>query len=468
VVQAGYFKKHQRFISVMQQCLDIAIVVAGLYIAHYFYYGQFSQLANNYIVLASLGATLMYFYGALSGLYQSWRSQHLFDLSLRVLRSWFAVFISLVAIAWALKTTESYSRIIIGSWALLTPTLLISARFLVRRFLEDARKKGHNSRSIAIAGSAKAANALIEQLQSNPWMGYRIQSIYTPANAENLLSEKHKIHGDLQALVKDAKQQQFDAVFIALPMQEEKEISQLVSQLSDCSIPVHIVPDLFTFQLLNSRISSIGNLPLISIYDTPHDGLNRVAKRVEDFCLATLILLLISPILIGIAIAIKLTSTGPVIFKQKRYGIGGEAISVWKFRSMTTSDNGSTVVQATKNDSRITPLGAFLRRSSLDELPQFINVLQGRMSIVGPRPHAVAHNELYRKDIQGYMLRHLVKPGITGWAQINGWRGETDTLEKMEKRVEFDLFYIRNWSVAFDLKIIFLTIFKGFVNKNAY
>jgi putative colanic acid biosynthesis UDP-glucose lipid carrier transferase len=189
---------------------------------------------------------------------------------------------------------------------------------------------------------------------------------------------------------------------------------------------------------------------------------------VEDLALATIILVLTSPLLCWIAIKVKWSSPGPVIFKQKRYGINGKEIKVYKFRSMTTQDDGSIIKQATKGDSRVTPFGAFIRRTSLDELPQFINVLQGKMSIVGPRPHAIAHNEQYRKLVPKYMQRHLVKPGITGWAQINGWRGETDTLEKMEKRVEFDLHYINNWSLWFDLRIIFLTIFKGFVDKNAY
>jgi putative colanic acid biosynthesis UDP-glucose lipid carrier transferase len=209
-------------------------------------------------------------------------------------------------------------------------------------------------------------------------------------------------------------------------------------------------------------------IPTISIYDSPIDGSNAIIKRIEDVILSTLILVLISPVLIGLAIAVKVTSKGPVFFKQNRYGIDGKPIKVWKFRSMNVMEDGAKVTQATKNDSRFTPIGQFIRKTSLDELPQFLNVLQGQMSIVGPRPHAVAHNEQYRSLVDGYMLRHKVKPGITGWAQINGWRGETDTLDKMEKRIEFDLEYIQNWSLALDLKIVFLTIFKGFINKNAY
>jgi len=221
--------------------------------------------------------------------------------------------------------------------------------------------------------------------------------------------------------------------------------------------------------ILHGSWTTLGDSQVISIFDNPHDGVSGWSKRLEDILLATGVMLVIAIPMLIIALGVKLSSPGPVIFKQRRYGINGEEIEVWKFRSMTVCDNDeSNIQQATRCDVRITKLGGFLRKTSLDELPQFINVLKGDMSIVGPRPHAVAHNELYREDIHRYMMRHKVKPGITGWAQINGWRGETDTIEKMEKRIEFDLEYIRNWSIYLDLKIFLLTIFKGFVNKNAY
>jgi putative colanic acid biosynthesis UDP-glucose lipid carrier transferase len=220
--------------------------------------------------------------------------------------------------------------------------------------------------------------------------------------------------------------------------------------------------------LIHSRVEHVGAVDTLSVYESPYIGPKKWLKRTEDIVGSLIILCIIAIPLLLISLAIKATSPGPVLFKQRRYGLRGEEILVWKFRSMYVMDNNEKVVQATKNDLRITPLGAFLRCSSLDEFPQFFNVLRGDMSLVGPRPHAVAHNEEYRRKVQFYMLRHKVKPGITGWAQINGWRGETDTLEKMEKRVEFDLQYIKTWSLWFDLKIILLTIFKGFVGKNVY
>jgi putative colanic acid biosynthesis UDP-glucose lipid carrier transferase len=251
-------------------------------------------------------------------------------------------------------------------------------------------------------------------------------------------------------------------------MADQSKINWLVQELSDTTASVYIIPDIFMFHLLHARSESLDGLPSISIFDTPMDGASHIVKRIEDIVLSSIILAMISLPMLAIAIGIKITSPGPIFFKQKRYGMDGKPIEVWKFRSMKVMENGAKVTQATKNDSRITPFGAFLRRTSLDELPQFINVLRGEMSIVGPRPHAVAHNEQYRKLVQGYMLRHKMKPGITGWAQVNGWRGETDTLDKMQKRVEFDLDYIHHWSFWWDVKIIFLTLFKGFINKNAY
>jgi len=231
---------------------------------------------------------------------------------------------------------------------------------------------------------------------------------------------------------------------------------------------VHLIPDFFIYNLLHARIGQVGDIQTVSVYDTPMRGGWSFLKRLEDLVLASLILVVIAIPMLFIAIGVKLTSPGPVFFKQNRYGLDGRKISVLKFRSMRVTENGSKVTQATRNDSRITPFGAFLRSTSLDELPQFLNVLGGSMSVVGPRPHAVAHNEEYRKRVAFYMLRHKMKPGITGWAQVNGWRGETDTLDKMQKRIDFDLEYIRNWSLWMDFKILLATLTKGFVNKNAY
>jgi len=276
------------------------------------------------------------------------------------------------------------------------------------------------------------------------------------------------IIGSFDDAIMTASRGGFDVLYISLPLGAEQRIASLLDQLSNSAIAVHIIPNFFMYNILHARWHNVGVHHALSIYDTPFYGAGSLLKKIEDITIGSIILILISLPMLLIAIAIKLTSPGSVFFKQKRYGINGKEVIVYKFRSMSVCDDGDTIKQAEKNDARITPLGAFLRKTSLDELPQFLNVMSGNMSIVGPRPHAVAHNEEYRKKIGGYMLRHMVKPGITGWAQINGYRGETKQLEQMEKRIEYDLNYIKNWSLIWDIKIIWMTIFKGFINKNAY
>ncbi len=317
-----------------------------------------------------------------------------------------------------------------------------------------------------MAGSTPAGIGLLKGFVEEPWLGFVVKGIYDDTVLGN--SDDIPYCGDFSKLISDAKEGKIDRVYIALNMKDEAIIKTVVSQLTDTTCSVLLIPDIFTFNILQSRTEEINGVPVVPLFDTPLNGINMIFKRLEDIIVSLIILTLISPVLLLIACIVKFTSPGPVIFRQIRYGMDGKPIRVWKFRTMKVMENDDKVIQAKKDDVRVTKVGKFLRSTSLDELPQFFNVLFGQMSVVGPRPHAVAHNEQYRSLIQGYMLRHKVKPGITGLAQINGWRGETDTLEKMEKRIEYDLLYIRGWSVWLDLKIIFLTIFKGFVNKSAY
>jgi putative colanic acid biosynthesis UDP-glucose lipid carrier transferase len=283
-----------------------------------------------------------------------------------------------------------------------------------------------------------------------------------------LASPPVQVLGTLDDLVEQAREGKIEIVYITLPLRAEERIRRLIAKLSETTASVYVVPEFFVSDLMNLTWSNVGDLPAISVFETPFFGVDGLLKRTEDFVLGSIILLIVLIPMIIISIGIKLTSPGPVFFRQTRYGLRGEKIDVWKFRTMTVCENGSDVKQVTRDDSRVTRFGSFLRKSSLDELPQFFNVLQGSMSIVGPRPHAIAHNEQYRKLVDGYMLRHKVKPGITGLAQISGWRGETDTLEKMKKRVECDLAYIRNWSLLLDIRIIFKTITSEFTGDSAY
>jgi putative colanic acid biosynthesis UDP-glucose lipid carrier transferase len=287
---------------------------------------------------------------------------------------------------------------------------------------------------------------------------------------ERLRSGVHKLQflGRLQDLPDYVRRNPVNRIYISLPIIAKPRILKLLDDLRDSTASIYFVPDLFAFDLIQARLDEVNGIPVVAVRESPFCGLDGALKRTSDIALASVILLFIWPVLLALAIGVKLTSRGPVFFKQRRYGLDGEEIVVYKFRSMRVCEDGSEIRQATPNDSRATPLGRFMRRASLDELPQFINVLQGRMSIVGPRPHAVAHNEQYRKLIAGYMLRHKVRPGITGWAQVNGFRGETENIEKMRKRVDYDLDYLRHWSLASDLEIMWRTAVTVWRDRNAY
>ena len=469
-MQQGFIKQHQSFFALMQELADAAIIGCSLWLAIFLHDREWTHIYHVAFVSFAL---LFYVISRYNGLYQSWRVQAFTQEAYTVLKSFVAVFVILLIIAFALQITSVYSRLVIGSWMLLCPTLLLTFRSVVKLFLRIKRSSGRNTRTVVIAGAGSLGIALADSIEQSPWMGIHVSGFYDDKLPPGPIHKSSKglaipVIGCLDQLVIDAKTSSYDSIYVALPMRAEKKMKALIHDLADSSANVNYVPDIFTFNLMNSRMRQIGGIPTISVYDTPFDSFGRFVKRGLDVFLSLCILMIIALPMLIIYCAIKMESSGPVIFKQRRYGLSGDTFWVWKFRSMSSLDNGDNIQQASKNDKRITRLGSFLRKSSLDELPQFINVLQGTMSIVGPRPHAVAHNELYRQEIDQYMLRHIVKPGITGWAQINGWRGETDTPDKMQKRIEFDLHYIRNWSVILDIKIIFLTLFKGFVNKNAY
>ncbi len=467
MIKQGVLQSNSSTVSVIQRSCDFFIVIASL--LSVFWIDSLSWGLHGWFSLL----TCLFLFQLLSeavGVYRSWRGVGFLREVQQVLVSWFFSCVAFSLAKFYLPAIPVISAETIVKWFVFAAIGLVVFRLAERFCLNRIRSLGYNTRLAAVVGVNPIAIHLAEQLQSSPWLGIRVAGFYDDVvHGEVKVNQGTvKVLGELEQLVGDAKGGRLDRIYIALPMAQDKRIKYLVSQLSDTTCSVLLIPDIFTFNLLHARSIDVNGIPLISIFDTPLFGWNAAVKRAEDFVLALLILILISPVLLVISMLVKYTSPGPIIFKQKRYGIDGRPISVWKFRSMKVMENGAKVVQATKNDCRFTPIGAFLRKSSLDELPQFVNVLQGNMSIVGPRPHAVAHNEEYRKVIQGYMLRHKVKPGITGWAQINGWRGETDTLEKMEKRIEYDLEYIRNWSLWLDLKIVFFTIFKGFINKNAY
>jgi len=386
----------------------------------------------------------------------------------RVTFAWLAVLLLLVISEWATKRSGNYSRIWMFNWFGSTILVLGLYRWVLRYLLGSIRMRGMDTRKVVLIGATHIGRKILETVRDNPWMGLDvIGSVETPYDQVTL--NEVPVLGDMDAFIESLRINVPDQIWIALPLRAEALIQKLLEVTSETPTTVRLVPDLFGHELLNQGVTELAGVPVITLQGSRVDGRAQVVKAIEDRALSILILLLVSPLMLLIAIGVKVSSPGPVLFKQKRHGLGGKIVEVWKFRTMRVhQEHDGKVTQATRGDPRITRLGRFLRASSLDELPQFINVLQGRMSVVGPRPHAVEHNNHYQTLVRRYMLRHSVKPGITGWAQINGYRGETDTLEKMAKRVECDIFYIRNWTIWFDLQIVALTVVRGFFQRSAY
>ena len=449
------------------RALDLMLVAGGFILFHQWHVGVWSSLHVFAAMLA--GFSYLMFANAF-GVYRAapQRYSRQFDAGFF---AWVSTGVLLLILTYATKTTSAFSRVAVGSWFLCVPIIMWLSRQLIARLERWLLPSEAVCKRIAVAGVGENAARFAADIAALPQARMEIAAFYYPERQMNEAAEalpQESILGDLQALVVDAANGLYDEIYIALPMTARNEISFLIRGLTDCSVPVFFVPDVFSLNIMTSHVYILNGLPVVAIYDNALDVFDMFIKRVEDIVLSLLILSVIAIPMLVIALIIRSTSSGTILFKQQRCGMGGELIEIWKFRSMTVSEAGDVMVQAKKNDPRVTPFGAFLRRTSLDELPQFFNVLRGDMSIVGPRPHPVAINQLYRDAIQGYMLRHLVKPGITGWAQVNGWRGETDTLDKMEKRIQYDLEYMKHWSIYLDLKIIVMTIFRVFSGENAY
>jgi len=464
----GILQAHQSALSLAHRALDIGVIAAcSLWFASL--EGRLHE-GDTWVRLMST-VLIFHWLAEYHQLYGSWRGERVSRELLRLFNYWALTFCCLLIIDYLLTPTGlvlDRNRI---AWFVLVLFALSGYRLLIRSTLQTLRRHGFNRRTVAIVGTGQIGERLACSIAAAPWMGLHLLGFYDDTPEQMALDELGKrvpVLGGLDQLVLDARAGRIDKVYITLAMSFEPSLCNLVKGLSDTTASVYLIPDVFMFDLLHARSESINGLTSISLVDTPMDGSSQLIKRFEDIVVTSLILAVIALPMLLIALGIKITSPGPVFFRQTRYGLDGRPIMVWKFRSMTVQENGNEVRQASRNDCRVTPFGAFLRRTSLDELPQFFNVLRGDMSIVGPRPHAVAHNEEYRTQVSCYMLRHKVKPGITGWAQVNGWRGETTTLDKMQKRIEFDLEYIEHWSIWLDLKIIALTLFKGFIHKNAF
>ncbi|MEA3198264.1 MAG: hypothetical protein QOF32_2316 [Gammaproteobacteria bacterium] len=449
----------------VQAIMPAVVAVASLYATIIFFGIVFDRSSQAIIIVAVLCLILVQAPREVSTQLTSARISAVADVIFR----WLLLLAVMLAIGYVTKSLTQYPRRIFITWAVVTPVGLVFSTLAMQELMHRFLMSAFDNRSAIFAGYNNSSLELARRLTNNPAMRLEVSGFFDDRSSDRLGMEPDAtLVGSLSDLSTYVKEHGTDVIFIALPIRHVKRVMNLLDDLRDTTASIYYVPDIFVFDLIQARSGEIHGIPVVAMCETPFYGYRGVTKRLTDIGLSIMILLGLLPLLLLIAVLVKLSSPGPIIFKQRRYGLDGREIAVYKFRTMSVTEDGAQIRQASKTDSRITRIGGILRRSSLDELPQLINVLQGRMSLVGPRPHAVAHNEEYRKLIKGYMVRHKVLPGITGLAQVNGCRGETSQLEDMEARVNYDLDYLRHWSPMLDIKIILLTAIKVFRDDKAY
>lgn len=430
-----------------------------------------NQPMNQSTTICSLIACMLFFLvGELFGIYRPGRGRSAdHEVGLATV-AWTTSFVCLLLVGVFTRTADSFARSSTITWYFVGGLFVLCSHMCVRSLIESLGRRGYGLRKTAIVGSNRLGLEIARNAKASTDSGLMIVGFFDDrgdGRRDGQVENMPPFLGDSNKLMQLIATGEIDTVLITLPMRAEKRIQSVLDRLANTTASAYIVPDFFVFELLHSRWTHVGGLPVVSVFESPIYGVDGWLKRALDLSISLVGIILVSPVLLICGLLVKLTSPGPVFFRQKRYGLDGKEILVWKFRSMHTCDNGPIVKQATKNDPRVTPVGAILRRTSLDELPQLFNVILGSMSLVGPRPHANAHNEHFRKLIRGYMMRHKVKPGITGLAQVEGSRGETDTVEKMEARIFLDHRYIRDWSIWMDIKILFKT-FYVVLRRDAY
>lgn len=440
----------------LHRLLDILTPMLVLYLSVRFYPPDTDTL-QPYINLGLLGGLLFLVFTQGAGLYSNWRGRSLISGFRKILTAWAITWLVMIVLVFLLKMSESFSRIILVAWALSTPILLLLYRMVIRFSLRSANGRGWYQKRVAFVGMGTLGQRLASSMMTSSLLGYEIYGYWDDdADTETTNHMGIPYLGTTEDLLRsNAHLEDIDEIFLTLPLRAESTLKALLDKLSFTTIKVNFAPDLFTFDLLHSRLSDISGIPIFSIYDSPLNNTTaRLIKRVEDIGLSVLILALISPLFVVLPILIRLSSPGPVFYKQKRMGWNGQIFHILKFRSMTVSADQEKLQWGRAEDKQQTAIGNFMRKHSLDELPQFLNVLRGDMSIVGPRPERDIFIEEFKRTVPRYMQKHMVKAGITGWAQINGWRGDTS----IHKRIEYDLYYIDNWSVWLDIKIILATI----------
>lgn len=454
--------------GLMARLLDVVLIIAGSLLASQF---RFLQVANNHfdsaVVTFGIAFSLVLF--PVFGVYESWRGRSMLRLIGKISLAWLVVQACGIILMFSLHRVDVISRLWFVYWTAITGAALIASRIVTHMALRSVRRVGLNLRSVAVVGYGQHCHQVVRKLDESPASGFRASAILDLRPLADVAHSSVPTFIDFDRFAAHVRDGGVQEIWLALPLSEEATILRFVNEFGQDLVNIRFIPDVRSVALFDGAMIDLVGAPAINLVASPLPHRAMLQKEIFDRLFAALALLALLPVLGVIAIAVKLSSPGPVFFKQFRKGADGREFEILKFRTMRVHvEEAGVVTQATKTDTRITRVGRFLRRTSLDELPQFVNVLRGDMSVVGPRPHAIEHDRLYQKVVDGYIHRYRIKPGITGWAQVNGYRGETDRLEKMQKRVEYDLYYLRNWSFSLDMRIVAATIVNGFVNRNAY
>ncbi len=455
--------------NMIQQALDGAAVIGITWGLVNIHSNQIGGLTNSYMIMLLLLLGILAITYDRFAIYRS--NAHFLDKAFNLFKAWTLTFLVLIVLGFLAKQSEVYSRTLIAQLYVIGYFVQLMLHFFVKVIYQKIILHSQQNEKVIIVGQSRLANHLHQKISGNPWIGEQvIGCVRLPNDSEPSILSKNstKILGDIKDLPALIDQYDINAVYIVTPLESSKVLEDMYKAILEKHVSIHWIPDIFSLRLVNHSVREISGIPVITLSETPLIGMRLLLKSIEDVVLSCLILLAISPILLLVAIAVKLDSPGPIFFRQNRTGWSGKVFRIWKFRSMRVhQDDGGKLKQAEKNDSRVTRVGAFIRRTSLDELPQIFNVLAGNMSLVGPRPHAVQHDEEYSQRIFDYFARHNIKPGITGLAQVRGLRGETKDIDQMIQRIESDIEYINNWSVWLDISIILRTVF-AITGKTAY
>ncbi|MBW0447384.1 undecaprenyl-phosphate glucose phosphotransferase [bacterium M00.F.Ca.ET.228.01.1.1] len=459
------------------RCLDALFVIAGGLLAHWMRFSTLAALPDTERLLIAFNCVLVLLLFPAFGVYETWRGKALGTMLARVAAAWLAVAAAALLLAFTLHRMDAVSRLWFAYSTLISGILIVATKCAVHGALRSMRRRGLNLRTVAIVGAPGFARTLLAHLEHAPHAGFKpvcvldtsVDSIGERVAGYGARLSRLPVLTDPDAFAAKVRDEHVNEVWLALPLSKEHTIYRFQRMFRHDFVNLRFIPDVRSLSLFDHSLVDVVGLPTLNLSTPSLSPPQMWPKLIFDRLFAAAALIALAPVFVVLAAGIKLTSPGPVFFRQTRKGVDGVPFSIYKFRSMTVHHEAhGQLTQASRNDARVTKLGAFMRRTSLDELPQFLNVLLGQMSVVGPRPHALEHDDLYKDQVYGYMHRYRIKPGITGWAQVNGYRGATAKVEKMEARVKFDLFYIHNWSFWFDMKIVFVTIFKGFVGRNAF